>query len=150
MIGRSAWACAMLAGLAAGCGKDAKAKHAPADDRSLTPAERDAEALGQAVFELVDRAVDFRGSHRGRVASSLRQLGVDSLTPTMVLRVVNVNLEPVVTITFRRPEEHEIVSCRGDSQILEEASVGGGRFTLMCATGSGTERPITVGTTSPP
>jgi hypothetical protein len=68
----------------------------------------------------------------------------------MVLRVVNVNREPVVTAVIRRQQEHEIVSCRGDSHILEEAAVSGGYFTLMCATASGTERPLKVGATIPP
>jgi hypothetical protein len=51
----------------------------------------------------------------------------------------------VVTVTFRRTQDREITSCRGDSQILEEASLNGGRFTLMCTTGSGTQRPIRLG-----
>jgi hypothetical protein len=142
------WSSLVLAGLAA-CGDDAKAGRPEPARVDLSPAERDAEALGQAVLEMVDRAVDYRGSHRGRPAASLRQMGVDSLTPTMVLRVVNVNREPVVTVGFRRPEEHEIVSCHGDSAILEEAVVSGGRFTIMCATGSGQQRPMQVGGSAP-
>jgi hypothetical protein len=37
------------------------------------------------------------------------------------------------------------MSCRGDSQILEEAAINGGRFTLMCTTRSGAQRPILIG-----
>jgi hypothetical protein len=51
----------------------------------------------------------------------------------------------VVTVSFRRVESRAIVSCRGDSHILEEASVNGGRFTLMCTSRSGAQRPIQVG-----
>jgi hypothetical protein len=72
-------------------------------------------------------------------------MGIDSLTPGTVRRLVNIAREPVVTVTFRRTQDREITSCRGDSQILEEASLNGGRFTLMCTTGSGTQRPIRLG-----
>jgi hypothetical protein len=101
------------------------------------------QALGREVFELVDRAVDYRGSHRGRPAVTLRQMGVESLTTTTVRRVVNVQREPVVTVSFRQTAGREIISCRGDSQILEDASVNG-RYTLMCTGSSGTQRPMEV------
>ena len=102
--------------------------------------------MAREVFELVDRAVDYRGSHRGRPAKSLRQMGIDSLTPTTARQLVNVEREPVVTVQFRRVAGREITSCRGDSQILEEATLNGGRFTLMCTTRSGAQRPMQVGT----
>ena len=44
------------------------------------------------------------GSHRGRPAATLRQMGIESLTPTTVRRMVNLQREPVVTVAFRRPE----------------------------------------------
>ena len=111
----------------------------------LPPDARDAEALGKEVFDLVDRAVDYRGSHRGRPASTFRQMGIDSLTGSTVRRLVNVGLEPLVTVEFRKSDTREVTSCRGDSQILEEAAINGGRFTLMCTTRSGAQRPIRVG-----
>ena len=107
--------------------------------------QADAETLGHEVFDLVDRAVDYRGSHRGRPAASLRQMGVDSLTPATARVLVSVEREPVVTVSFRRTDSREILACRGDSQILEEASLNGGRFTLMCTTKTGAQRPIQVG-----
>ena len=149
MIHRAAWPYTVLAALAA-CGGDANSGQARVGAAELTPAQRDAEILGREVFEMVDRAVDYRGSHRGRPGASLRQMGIDSLTPTTVRRVVNLGREPVITVAYRRPEEHEINSCRGDSQILEEAAVSGGRFTLMCATNAGAQRPIQVGFMSSP
>lgn len=142
-------ACAALAMLAA-CGGNAKTKPSRPDDSKLPPAQRDAEALAREVFEMVDRAIDYRGSHRGRPATSLRQMGIDSLTPTMVRRIVNVDRAPVITVGYRQPEQHEIISCRGDSQILEEAAVGGGRFTVMCENNTGAQRPIQVGGTASP
>lgn len=107
--------------------------------------QADAETLGREVLELVDRAVDYRGSHRGRPAGSLRQLGIDSLTPSTARHLVNVNREPVVTVSFRKIEGREITSCRGDSHILEEASINAGRYTLMCTSRSGAQRPVQVG-----
>jgi hypothetical protein len=130
----------------AGCGGEKRAQAASAISRpNLPPDQRDAEALGRELFELVDRAVDYRGSHRGRPAVSLRQMGVDSLTPATARHLVNLAREPVVTVEFRKREGREITSCRGDSQILEEATLNGGRYTLMCTTRSGAQRPIRIG-----
>jgi hypothetical protein len=132
--------------LVAACGAKDAARPAAADAGSHLPRDRqDAETLGREVFELVDRAVDYRGSHQGRPAGSFRQMGIDSLTPATVRRLVTLAREPVITVVFRRAEGREITSCRGDSQILEEATLNGGRFTLMCTTSSGAQRPIRVG-----
>lgn len=132
--------------LLAGCGEEESSRPATRQPTADLPSDqRDAEALGGEVMELVDRAVDYRGSHRGRPASSFRQMGIDSLTGLTVRRLVNVGLEPLVTVVFRRTDTREITSCRGDSQILEEAAINGGRFTLMCTTRTGTQRPIRVG-----
>jgi hypothetical protein len=134
-----------LAGLAAACGDEKEPKDA-APARSELPADQlDAEMLGREVLELVDRAVDYRGSHRGRPATSLRQMGIDSLTTTTARHLLNVNREPVITVQFRRMDGRQITSCRGDSNILEEASINAGRFTLMCTSRSGAQRPIQVG-----
>jgi hypothetical protein len=72
-------------------------------------------------------------------------MGVDSLTPTTARHLLNVNREPVVTVQFRKVDGREIISCRGDSEILEEASINGGRFTMMCTSRSGAQRPVQVG-----
>ena len=135
-----------IACLVAACGGDGGRSAAPAPPRSSLPADQqEAETLGLEVLELVDRAMDYRGSHRGRPATSLRQLGIDSLTPGTARQLFNVNREPVVTVQFRKVEGREITSCRGDSHILEEASINAGRFTLMCTSRSGAQRPIQVG-----
>ncbi len=132
--------------LVAGCGNKDRPRDAPEQPKSNLPADQmDAEALGQEVLDLVDRAVYYRGSHRGRPASSLRQIGVDSLTPATARHLLNVNREPVVTVQFRKVDGRQITSCRGDSNILEEASINAGRFTLMCTARSGAQRPIQVG-----
>jgi hypothetical protein len=132
--------------LVAACGAKDAARSAPVDARPNLPRDRqDAETLGREVFELVDRAVDYRGSHQGRPAGSFRQMGIDSLTPATVRRLVTLAREPLITVVFRRAEGREVTSCRGDSQILEEATLNGGRFTLMCTTRSGAQRPMRVG-----
>jgi hypothetical protein len=145
MIRPASWlALALLAGAACG-GSASERPAARADDADLPPEQRDAEGLGREVFELVDRAIDYRGSHRGRPARSLRQMGVDSLTPATARHLISVEREPVVTVRYRKADGREITSCRGDSQILEESAINGGRFTLMCTTRSGAQRPIRVG-----
>jgi predicted small lipoprotein YifL len=145
MTGRSAAGVALALICVAGCGDKGPAPRASAADAPVPSDQRDAEALGREVLELVDRAVDYRGSHRGRPASSFRQMGIDTLTPTTVRRLVNVGLDPVVTVSFRKSEAREITSCRGDSQILEESTLNSGRFTLMCTARSGAQRPMQVG-----
>jgi hypothetical protein len=132
--------------LAPGCAAEDRAKPEPrVREADLPPDRRDAESLGREVFELVDRAMDYRGSHRGRPARSLRQMGIDSLTPTTARHLITVDREPIVTVQYRKADGREIMSCRGDSQILEEAAINGGRFTLMCTTRSGAQRPILIG-----
>jgi hypothetical protein len=126
-----------------GCTETGSSNAQPPLVSQLSPEQRDAQALGREIFELVDRAMDYRGSHRGRPAASLRQMGIDSLTPTTVRRVVNVQREPVITVAFRQRGGREIVSCWGTSKILEDASVHG-RYTLMCTARSGAQRPIEV------
>jgi hypothetical protein len=145
-MGRRAPAVAVICSiLLVACGAKEASRARPAEaEEHLPPDQRDAQELGRELFEMVDRAVDYRGSHQGRPAASFRQMGIDSLTPTTVRRLVNLAREPVITVAFRRPEAREITSCRGDSQILEEATLNGGQFTVMCTTGSGAQRPMKV------
>ncbi|HEV7364277.1 MAG TPA: hypothetical protein VGN76_00370 [Gemmatimonadales bacterium] len=138
----------MLALMVTGC-SDAGSKSRATERSPLSPDQRDAEVLGHEIFDLVDRAVDYRGSHMGRPAANLPQMGVESLTPVTVRRVVNVQREPVVTVAFRQTGGREIISCRGDPQILEDKSLNG-RFTIMCTASSGAQRPMVVGQSSEP
>jgi hypothetical protein len=140
------WPVLALVCLVAACGDGSNSRKAPQPPKSSLPADQlDAQILGREVLELVDRAVDYRGSHRGRPASSLRQMGVDSLTPVTARHLLNVNREPVVTVQFRKVDGRQITSCRGDAHILEEAAINAGRFTLMCTSHSGAQRPVQVG-----
>jgi hypothetical protein len=139
------WLVLALVCLVAACDKEDRRNAAQPPKADLPADQLDVEILGREVLELVDRAVDYRGSHRGRPAASLRQMGVDSLTPTTARHLLNVNREPVVTVQFRKAEGRVITSCRGDSHILEEASINAGRFTMMCTSRSGIQRPVQVG-----
>jgi hypothetical protein len=148
MNGWVSWRFPLVLALIVGCsGDNSSSKPRVASD--LTPDQRDAQVLGREIFELIDRAVDYRGSHRGRPPATLKQMGVESLTTTTVRRVVNVAREPVVTVRFRQPAGREIVSCWGESKILEDASVNG-RYTLMCTASSGAQRPMEVVTSGEP
>jgi hypothetical protein len=147
MTGRTFWLVALwVACAAADCGAPSDDRPRSADARTnLPPAQQDAHKLGAEVFDLIDRAVAYRSVHRGRPAASLAQMGVESLTPTTVRRMVNLHREPVITVAYRRRDQREIVSCRGDATILGEATTNGGRFTLMCTDRSGAQRPMEVG-----
>jgi predicted small lipoprotein YifL len=147
-MSRSTLAIALVTMLLAGCGNKGNNRPAPAEEETqLSPEQRDAETLGGEIFELIDRAIDYRGSHRGRPATSLRQMGVDSLTPNTARYLVSLEREPLVTVSYRKLAGREIASCRGDSHILEESSLNGGRFTVMCTSRTGVQRPIRVGQT---
>jgi hypothetical protein len=150
MIGRVPWRIPLLlVFVVAGCTGTGSSSSHPRTPSDLSPDERDAQALGREIFDLVDRAVDYRGSHRGRPPATLKQMGVESLTTTTVRRIVNVAREPVVTVRFRQAGGREIVSCWGESKILEDASVNG-RYTLMCTASSGTQRQMEVVTSGEP
>jgi hypothetical protein len=145
-MSRRALAIAAMSVVLTGCASKDNNRPAPeVEESQQTPEQRDAELLGREIFELVDRAVDYRGSHRGRPAASLRQMGVDSLTRQTARYLVSLEREPLITVSFRKLSGREVASCRGDSHILEEASLNGGRFTVMCTSRSGVQRPIRVG-----
>ena len=77
MIARGSMALALLL---LGCGKPAPPPVEAGASRTDVPAE--VTALGNELFELVDRAVEYRAAHSGRPGATLRDLGLDSLTPT--------------------------------------------------------------------
>ena len=149
MIGRLPWRVILTALALGGCSGTGSSSSRPPLSSQLTPEQRDVQTLGREIFDLVDRAVDYRGSHRGRPAVSLRQMGVESLTTTTVRRLVNLQREPVITVSFRQTAGREVISCRGTSQIIEEASLNG-RYTLMCTASSGAQRPMEVVTAGEP
>jgi hypothetical protein len=134
----AAGALLLLAALAA-CRSSSGAK-APTADRAvdtLPPELRDATILGREIFDLVDRAADYKGSHRGRPPQSLRQMGMDSLAPLVVRRIAVVSDSSMVTVAFRQPRGRRVASCEANARILEEAALNGGKFSLVCSSASG-------------
>jgi hypothetical protein len=103
----------------------------------LPPELRDAAFLGREVFELVDRAVDYKGSHRGKPPRSLKQMGLDSLAGPVVRRIATVSDSSIVTVAYRQPRGRTVASCEGNARILEEAALNEGKFTLVCTTLAG-------------
>jgi hypothetical protein len=104
---------------------------------TVPPELRDAALLGREIFELVDRAADYKGSHRGKPPRSLKQMGLDSLAGPVVRRITTVSDSSVVTVAYRQPRGRTVASCEANARILEEAALNEGRFTLVCTTPSG-------------
>jgi hypothetical protein len=138
MTGRAAQR-VLLAAALWGCGNSASDA---GTDRgrgleTLPPELRDAAYLGREIFDLVDRAADYKGSHRGKPPRSLKQMGIDSLAGPVVRRITTVSDSSVVTVAYRQPRGRTVASCEGNPRILEEAALNEGRFTLVCTTPSG-------------
>ncbi len=128
-----------LAALLAACHRGG-GKASPAQSGGAPPApdaQAEATRLGGEIFELVDRAADYRASHRGRPPVSLRQLGVDSLTPETLRAIAADSAHFTVSVGYRRPAGRALQQCSGTDVVLEEASLNGGRFHLSCVTSAG-------------
>ena len=108
-------------------------------------AQRDAERLGRRVFQLLDQAASYRGSHRGRLPATVAQLGIDSLTPDMVQRLRARNDSSVAQVAFRRPGGHALAWCEASTEALEEASLNAGAFSVWCERAGGVTDSFTVG-----
>lgn len=127
------------------CGGDpsprsrAEAVAPPAD-----PAQADADALGHELYDIMDRVMAYRSSHRNRLPTSLRQAGLDSLTPMFVRRLTRQGSDPLVTIAFRRPEGHVLRSCTATSLVLESSMLHDGTFELRCELVAGGSGPFRV------
>lgn len=138
-----------LALLMAACGGDSgkPAPHAPAARRAEPPKERiqaDAEALGRELLDIMDRVMAYRSSHRKRLPNSLRQAGLDSLAPLFVRRLTVSGSEPLITISFRALEGHELKSCRGTSSILEDQMLHNEGFEVTCTLVAGGDRAFKI------
>jgi hypothetical protein len=129
LLAAALWACG-------GAGSDAAPDRGRGLD-ALPPHLRDAAYLGREIFDLVDRAADYKGSHRGKPPRSLKQMGLDSLAGPVVRRIATVSDSSVVTVAFRQPRGRSVASCEANARILEEAALNEGKFTLVCTTPSG-------------
>ena len=109
------------------------------------PAQADAEELGRALFDAVDRIMAYRSSHQNKLPNSLRIAGIDSLSSTIVLRYAKTGSSPLVTAAFRRPSGRQVASCEGTNDVLEDASLHEGAFTITCTMVGGGSRGFSVG-----
>ncbi|HEX6643034.1 MAG TPA: hypothetical protein VF037_00035 [Gemmatimonadales bacterium] len=134
----------LLAALgAAGCGGDAGDDAPPVPP--VSAAEADADRLGREVLRLLDQLAEYRGAHRGRLPATLRQLGVDSLTPEIARAFRRSGDSVVATVSFRRLDGHELEGCSGGLELLEAAVLADGRYPLTCRTTAGAIREIVAG-----
>ena len=121
--------------VAIACGKPAPPPPvAEGATRVGVPAE--ATALGNELFELVDRAVEYRGARMGQPPEALRDLGLDSLTPTTA-RLLTGTAPIAFTATVRQPGSG-LTACRATEDVLEQAALNEGRFTVECESAEGT------------
>jgi hypothetical protein len=124
-----------LGGALAGCNSDqpgTRAGNSDAEPPASASAEADVAILGREVFDLVDRAMSYRSAHRGRLPRDLRELGIDALTPTTSRSLSVSGNVPTVTVGFRTTEGHVVRDCRGTNALLEESTLAGGQFSLIC------------------
>jgi len=137
----------LSAALLAACGKETP----PAAAASALPPDLlafDAGRLGSQVLHVLDQSAEYTGSRRGRHPRSLRDLGMDSLTPEFARVLSMASGEPVATVSFRRLEGHALASCSGGAELLESAALAGGTYTLTCVTTDGQTREVEAGGTS--
>ena len=130
-----------------GCGKNEakpKAKPAAEDEAPADPAQADAQALGAEVFDIMDRVVAYKASHQGRLPTSFRQAGIDTLTATTTRGLSRVGGDPLVTIRFRRMEGPQLESCSGTNLVIEQAMMNEGTFEVQCVVADGATRTFTV------
>jgi hypothetical protein len=126
----------------AGChkkGKPAKPKPKPVD-----PVQAEADVLGRELFDIVDRVLAYKSAHTGKLPTSLRQAGIDSLASAVIRRYDRLGAQPSVSIVYRRTEGRVVASCHGTDDVQEEASLHEGTFTVMCRMTNGDSRAFTI------
>ncbi len=141
-------AAALAAALAGACGQGER--DAPAGGATRPPpptgseAQAEATTLGRDVFRLLDQLDAYAAANQRRYPASLRQAGIDSLTPTLARRIDTRVSPPMVFAMFRNPLGHLLTSCRGTTDLLEESALNEGRFTVTCTDSGGRSSPYTV------
>lgn len=138
----------IVAALVGGC-RAAPATPADGGQAALAPGQSEAEVLGREIFELVDRAADYKGSHRGRNPTSLRQIGTDSLTAQTARWISAADGSTTVTVLFRQAAGRTVTGCWAGENVLEEAALHGGRFAVTCSGPSGRAMTFDVGGVPP-
>lgn len=126
-----------------------KGKPAAPRGEANTP-EASAQLLGRELADIVDRVMSYRSSHRGQLPTSLRQAGIDSLTPMFSREYRRQGSEPLVTIRFRNPAGRPVAACSGTSTVLEDAMLHEGRFDVSCELTAGGRQTFTIVPPPPP
>lgn len=147
-VAGAAWVALACGTGLAGCGRE----KAPADDAGATRpppptgdvAMREATLLGRDVFELLDRMAAYAASNQRKYPSSLREGGIDSLTPKLARQIDTRANPPMAYSMFRSPLGHLLTSCRGTTDLLEESALNDGLFTVTCTDSAGRSSPYRV------
>lgn len=138
----------LLAAGAAACGKDKTPPPATTGARPAPPsgdvAQQEATTLGRDVFELVDRMAAYAASNQRKYPPSLRLAGIDSLTPRIARHIDSKATPPMAFAMYRNPLGHQITSCRGNIDLLEESALNDGLFTVTCTDAQGQSSPYKV------
>jgi len=133
-----------------GCGGEKKTPSDPAHAAPIDPIQAEAQQLGLELRDIVDRVMSYRSSHSNRLPASLRQAGIDSLTPEFIRRLARQGADPQITIVFRRTLDHQVRYCQGTNLVLEDAALHEGAFEVSCAMADGGTRAFTVAPPPPP
>lgn len=136
--------------LALGCGRDDHARARPDPDTPVDPVQVEAESLGRELADILDRVMAYKSSHQGRLPTSFRQAGIDSLTPSFIRRLSRRGSDPLVSIRFRRPGGRQIESCEATSLLLEDMMLHAGTFEVPCMLTAGGVRTFTIAPPPPP
>lgn len=141
-------ALSLLCALAGACGKDKAPSPADAPSRPAPPAgdvaQDEATLLGRDVFLLVDRLAAYAAANQRKYPATLRAAGIDSLTPRIARQIDTRASPPMAFAMFRNPLGHQLTSCRGTTDLLEESALNDGRFTVTCTSAEGLSSPYKV------
>lgn len=138
----------LLCALAGACGKDKAPPPAHSASRPAASADEvaqgEATLLGRDVFMLVDRLAAYAAANQRKYPPSLRAAGIDSLSPKIARQIDTRATPPMAFAMFRNPLGHQLTSCRGTIDLLEESALNDGRFTVTCTGADGQSSPYKV------
>lgn len=146
----SRWSSALLAlALVAACGDGSGAGGRgrgalPPGSVARDTAAADARRLGEEGLRVFDEVLAYATSRR-RFPATLREAGVDSLTPATSRWIETDAGKPVVWVGFRDPAGHALVACGVDRQSLEDRSLADGSYAARCRSAGGAVADHRVG-----
>lgn len=144
----SRWALVAAVVVLTACGRDKPGAAVAPPARPAPPtgdvAQQEATLLGRDVFELLDRLAAYAASNQRKYPVSLREGGIDSLTPKLARRIDTRSSPPMAFSMFRNPLGHQLTSCRGTTDLLEESALNDGQFTVTCTDAQGQSAPYKV------